>query len=51
MASGAKVVETLDHPILFVLATGAALWGLAGVITHLAKRTGQTGLASFVQNP
>lgn len=46
-----KVVEKLDHPVLFVVFLFLALWGTAGVLTHVAKRAGLNGVASAIQNP
>lgn len=44
-------LQKLDHPLLFVLFLFLAMWGLAGVVTHGAKRAGLPGLANAVQNP
>lgn len=46
-----KFIESLDHPLPFVLFTGMAIFGLFSVLTFLFKRAGWTGPAAVTQHP
>ncbi len=45
------MLNTLDHPILFVLFVMMAVTGLQALITWGAKEVGWDGLAALVQHP
>lgn len=45
------MLDTLNHPIVFVFAMLLALWGLASVFTHIFKQLGWNGPASLMQTP
>ena len=46
-----KVLDELDNPLVFVVFLLMALYGLSSVVTYLAKRYNQPGLATVVQHP
>lgn len=41
-----KWLEGLDHPLLFVIFAGMAIWGLGGIAKWGADRFGVVGLKS-----
>lgn len=41
-----KVVDALDHPLMFIVFVGMALIGLSNIVVWGAKRAGLVGLAS-----
>jgi hypothetical protein len=44
-------LDSLNHPLLFILFLGMALWGFAACATYIAKETNNPGLAMLVQHP
>jgi len=44
-------LDSLNHPLLFLLFLLMALWGFASCITYIAKETNMPGLAMLVQHP
>jgi hypothetical protein len=46
-----ELVETLDHPLTFILFMLLALYGLAAVIASISKKMGWTGIAAFFGHP
>lgn len=45
-----RFLDSLNHPILFVLFLILAMKGLSSVIVYISKRLGLSGPASFFQN-
>lgn len=41
-----KVVDALDHPLMFVIFIGMALYGLTNIVVWGSKRAGLTGLTA-----
>lgn len=46
-----RILDTLDHPIMFVFFMTLAVFGTAAVATWGFKRLGWTGPAAFFQHP
>lgn len=46
-----KFLDEMDHPVPFIFFMLLALWGMAALLTHLAKSLGYNGPASFFQTP
>lgn len=51
MAKGGKLVEALDHPIVFVLFITMAVIGMSALLTWGFKKAGLPGPATLVQAP
>lgn len=46
-----RFLDTIDHPIVFVLFMTMAVFGVAAIVTWGAKQMGWTGIANFFQHP
>lgn len=51
MADGKKVLDGLDHPIVFVLFMTFAVCGTMALLTWAFKAAGMPGPAAMVQHP
>ncbi len=46
-----RLLDALDHPIIFVLFMTLAVFGVAAMATWGAKKMGWAGIANFFQHP
>jgi hypothetical protein len=46
-----KLLDAVDHPLMFILFVTLAVNGMNALATHLFKQMGWTGPAAFFQHP
>lgn len=51
MADGKKVLDSLDHPIIFIFFVTLAVCGTMSLLTWGFKAAGMAGPAAVVQHP